>query len=84
MISVRPMLTSVTSFNPFVRFKMALITEIHQRTQALIYAEDNVATTATVTTCWATIRYILFPTKRNDTIPAVSALNINLSFIYEH
>jgi hypothetical protein len=84
MISIRSMLALIPSFNAFVRFKMALITEIHQRTQALIYTENNVATTTSITTGRTALWYILLPAKRNETISAVSAFNINLSFIYEH
>ncbi|MNY83813.1 hypothetical protein D3C86_2268480 [compost metagenome] len=55
----------VTAFLAALCFEVLLITEIHQRPQALIYSENDISAITSVTTGRTTFRYVLLTSESN-------------------
>jgi hypothetical protein len=84
ILSISAVLALVASLLTAWRLEMALVTEVHQRTQTFIYAENNVSPFAAVSASRTTFWNILFTSESNDPVSAVAPFYIYFRFIYKH
>src|SRR3954466_6563624 len=72
------------SMLPTWSFKMTLVAEIHEGSQAFFYFKNDIGSLTAISTCWPTFWNIFLTAKSNHSVATISAFYVYFGLIYKH